>query len=629
MGWVRVLVLGASLVGGLASAEPIPAARDAPYLGPIAIEVDATDSDHKILQVVETIPVRPGRLVLLYPEWIPGTHSPTNLVKRLAGLRISAAGKSVAWERDSNNLHAFRVDVPVGVSSLEIRFQHLLSLQGDGYSSVLTSAIAAVSFRGAVLYPAGHDVSRIDVDASVRLPVGWRNASALRPVSEADGWVRYARVSLEMLIDSPVYAGRHTRRIDLDAGATRPVTLTVFAEDAASLAASDDQIEIHRNVVRQADRLLGARHFSHFDILLALGDEVRTLGLEHQQSSENSGKPGYFTEWKRHVVDRYMVPHEYAHSWNGKFRRPRDLWAADFNTATRNSLLWVYEGQTQYWGEVLAARSGMYTPDEARERLAYRAAWVASHPGRAWRSLQDTTQDAISMGRQQQLDWISWQRFEDYYEEGSLLWLDADTRIRELSGGARSLDDFALAFFGVEEGRVAPLLYDFSDVVGTLGRVQPFDWAKLLKSQVDDINVAAPLDGLTRAGWRLAWTDQQSEYAKAVDDYLEAIDLRYSLGIRVDKRGQIVQVIWDGPAFRAGLARGPTLVAVNLREYKPEVLRAAISAAKGGSEPIELLVKDGSQYRQIRVDYHAGLRYPRLERIEGTKDWLTAILAPR
>jgi predicted metalloprotease with PDZ domain len=324
-----------------------------------------------------------------------------------------------------------------------------------------------------------------------------------------------------------------------------------------------------------------------------------------------------------------MVPHEYAHSWNGKFRRPRDLWAPDFNTPTGNSLLWVYEGQTQYWARCSPPARGCTRPTRRASGSPTAPPGSRGHPGRAWRSLQDTAYDAISIGRQQPLDWSSWQRNEDYYEEGSLLWLDADTRIRELSGGARSLDDFALAFFGVEEGRVAPLLYDFQEVVGTLGRVQPFDWSKLLKSQVDDINAAGALDGLARAGWRLAWTDQQGEYAKSSDDYFEATDLRYSLGIRVDRRGQIVQVIWDSPAFRAGLARGPTLVAVNLREYKPDVLRAAIGAAKAGPEPIDLLVKDGSQYRQIRVDYRGGLRYPKLERIEGTKDWLTAILAPR
>lgn len=629
---IRALALGAffSFLATLAAAQPLPPARDVPYLGPIAIAVDATDLDHKVLQVVETIPVRPGRLVLLYPEWIPGKHSPTNQVRRLAGLRISAGGKAIAWERDSANLHAFRVDVPAGVSSLEIRFQHLLSLYGDPYASLLTSKIGAIAFRGAVLYPAGHDVSRIDVDASVRLPAGWQQASALRPASEADGWTRFARVSLETLIDSPVFAGPHSRRFDLDPGAARPVTLTVFAEDAASLAASDEQIETHRRVVTQADRLFGARHFAHFDILLALGEEASRLGLEHQQSSENGAKPGYFTDWKRHAADRYVIPHEFAHSWNGKFRRPRDLWAPDFNTPTRNSLLWVYEGQTQYWGEVLAVRAGMFTAEEGRERIAYRAAAVASQPGRAWRNLQDTAHDAISMGRQQPLDWGSWQRFEDYYEEGALLWLDADTRIRELSGGARSLDDFARAFFGVQDGRVAPLLYDFDDVVAALGQVQSFEWAKRFRAQLEGVGTPAPLDGLARAGWRLAWSDRQGDYAKASEDYNEAIDLRYSLGVRVDKRGQIVQVLWDSPAFRAGLARGPTIVAVNLREYKPDVLRAAIVAAgKPGGEPVELLVKDGPQYRSLRIDWREGLRYPRLERIEGTHDLLSAIFAPR
>ncbi len=623
------IALCGAFAAGLAFAQPLPPARDVPYLGPITLQVDATDVEHKILQVVETLPVRAGPLLLLYPEWIPGDHSPTNQVKRLAGLRVSAAGKTVPWTRDPAHLQAFRVDVPAGVSSLELRFQHLLSLHEDGYSSVLTRKLGAVAFQGTVLYPAGHDVSRIEVDASVRFPAGWKQAGALRAVAESEGWVKYERVSLETLVDSPVYAGRHLRRIDLDGGASRPVFLDVFAEDAGSLAATEEQIEIHRNIVRQADRLFGARHFAHYDILLALGEEVTSLGLEHAQSSENSGKAGYFTDWKNSAWARYIVPHEFVHSWNGKFRRPRDLWAPDFNTPTRNSLLWVYEGQTEYWGDVLAARSGMYTIEEARERLAYTVAWLQAHPGRNWRSMQDTTHDPITMGRQLSLDWNSWQRFEDYYDEGALIWLGADTRIRELSGGQRSLDDFARAFFGVQDGRVAPLLYDFDDVVRTLGAVQPFDWSRLLKAQVEGINGAAPIDGLTRSGWRLAWTDKQGEWAKVADAYREFADFRYSIGIRIGKEGKIAQVMWESPAFRAGLASGPTLLAVNSQEYKPELLRAAITAAKERAEPLELLVKDGSEYRTVRIDYRGGLRHPTLERIEATQDWLTPILSPR
>ena len=325
----------------------------------------------------------------------------------------------------------------------------------------------------------------------------------------------------------------------------------------------------------------------------------------------------------------WVLPHEYVHSWNGKFRRPAGMATPDLQRPHLTRLLWVYEGLTEYWGNVLAARSGMYTIEEARDRLAQDVAWLQSHAGRNWRSVQDTTYDPITMGRQLSLDWSSWQRFEDYYDEGALIWLDADTRIRELSGGQRSLDDFGRAFFGVQDGRVSPLLYDFDDVVRGLGGVQAFDWGPLLKAQIEGINGAAPIDGLTRSGWRLAWSDKQSEPAKAADEYREVTDFRYSIGIRIDKKGKIAQVMWDSPAFRAGLATGPTLLAVNLREYKPELLGAAITAAKERGEPIELLVKDGVEYRVIRVDYRGGLRYPMLERIEATKDWLTPIMSAR
>jgi predicted metalloprotease with PDZ domain len=612
-----------------AGAQALPPARDVAYLGPLTLQVDATDVDHKLLQIVETIPVRPGRLVLLYPQWIPGNHSPSNEVKRLAGLRISAGAKVLPWQRDPAHFHAFVVDVPAGVGALELRFQQILPIENGGDNPLLTRLFADVQWQGAVLYPAGHDVSRIDVDASLRVPKGWAHASALRAQSEDVGLIRFQRVSLETLIDSPVFAGKHFRRFELDAGGERPVALDVFAEEAESLEATPEQIELHRNLVRQADRLFGARHFAHYDILLALGDSVRGLGLEHQQSSENGAKDGYFTEWKKMFPARYIVPHEFTHSWNGKFRRPRDLWAADFNAPTRNSLLWVYEGQTQYWGDVLAARAGLYEPQEARDRLAIIAAIAEANPGRGWRSLQDTTDDEITIGRQTPQDWSSWQRFEDYYNEGALIWLDVDTRIRTLSGGQRSLDDFARAFFGKDPGRTAPLLYDFDEVVRELARVQPFDWAGYLRTQLDAVDGAAPLQGLARAGWRLAWSDKPSDVSKVYDTVFESADFSFSLGLRVGKRGKITDVVWSGPAFRAGLARGPTLLAVNLREYKAETLAAAITAAKNGGEPVELLVKDEDDYRIVRIDYRGGLRYPQLERIEGTPDLLTPILSAR
>ena len=620
-----------ALAAGPASAQGLPPPQDRAYLGPITLKVDATDLDHKVLHVRQTLPVQPGRLTLLYPKWIPGNHAPTNELKRLAGLRIEAGGKPLPWRRDADDVHALIVDVPSCIAQLELSFQQILPIKPSGSEPHLGRNIIKLQWQGAVLYPAGHYASRIEVDASVRLPPGWQHGSALRPTSSSSGnELRFTRVSLETLIDSPVVAARHFKRVDLDPGSTRPVFLDLFAEDASALEAKEEHIEAHRSLVRQADRLFGARHFAHYNLLLALCEEDCDMGLEHHQSSENSVKLGYFKDWAKNSFERDLVPHEYAHSWNGKFRRPADLWAPDFNTPTRNSLIWVYEGLTMYWGEVLAARSGMIGMADMQERFARLAAW-AQHgtPGRTWRNLQSTTDDEITIGRRLPMEWPSWQRKRDYYEEGALVWLDVDTRIRELSGGQRSLDDFARGFFGVEDGRVAPLLYTFADVVAELQRVQPFDWATLLRTKLDTVGPEAPLDGLSRAGWRLAWSELQSDTAKAMDGFFESADFRYSLGLGIGKQGRIDDVLWDGPAFKAGLAKGLTLMAVNLRAYKPDVLKDAITAAKSGTQPIELLLKDGNDFRIVRIDYRGGLRYPKLERIERSEDLLTPILSAK
>lgn len=626
--FVAVAALWAAASFGSCQAAGLPAARDVPYLGVISLQVDASDVERKQLQVREVLPVRPGRLTLLYPQWIPGEHGPTNEVKRLAGLRIDAAGRALPWRRDPEHTHAFIVDVPAGVTQLTVQFQQLLPLQPSGGDPWLGRRLLDVQWQGAVLYPAGYRASRIEVDASLRLPPGWKHGSALRVVGQGADELRFERVSLETLVDSPVFAARHAKRIELDPGSPRPVFLNVFAEEAASLEYTEAAMDAHRNLVRQADRLFGARHFAHYDVLLALGEDL-ALGLEHHQSSENSAKPGYFKDWAKSVPGRYIVPHEFVHSWNGKFRRPRELWTPDFNTPARNSLLWVYEGQTEYWGEVLAARSGMMSAAEVRERLARTVAWLQASAGRRWRSLQDTTDDQIIAGRKLSFEWHSYLRFEDYYDEGSLIWLDVDARIRQMSGGARSLDDFARAFFGMEDGRVEPLLYDFADVTAALGRVQAFDWAGLLRERLDSVGSDAAFDGLGRSGWRLVWTDKPSEYAKIADAYRETASFLYSLGLAIGKDGRIGDVVWDSPAFRAGLTTGLSVLAVDWRAYDADVLAGAITAAKDRPQPIELLVKEGSDYRVARIDWHGGLRYPQLERIEGTDDLLTPILSAR
>ena len=628
---VAMLLFVATLARG-ALADGVPPPRDVAYVGPIALTVTATDVAHRVFTVRETIPVRPGPLTLLYPAWIPGSHAPTNQIKRMAGLRITAQGRPLAWTRDAVDLQALHVDIPAGTSTIEVRFDDLLPKPPTGDTGVLTADFAFVKWEGVVLYPAGHYASRIDVDASVVLPDAWPHASALRarssaPASTGFTETRFERVSLETLIDSPVLSGRHLRRIPLDPdGTARPVFLDLFADDPKAFEASDEALDAHRNMVKQLDRLFGARHFAHFDILVSLSKENLGIGLEHHQSSENGLKSDYFTDWSKSVAQRYLIPHEFTHSWNRKFRRPKDLWTPNYNVPMQNSLLWVYEGQTEYWGEVLAARSGLIPLEVMKERFAREAAFMQITAGRTWRPLQDTTIDEIITGREIPLDWPSWQRNEDYYSEGQLIWFDVDTIIRERSGNRRSLDDFARAFFGVDDGRTTPLLYDFDDVVAALQRVQPYEWKSYLRARLDGLR-PAPTEGYERAGWRLAWTDKESDYAKSNAGH-DGTNFAFTLGFNVTKHGDIVNVVWDGPAFRAGLAGG-TLVAVNLHAYEADVLTKAIGDAKGTNAPIELLVKNGNEYQLVRVDYHDGLRYPTLERIEGRPDLLTAILSPK
>ena len=357
---------------------------------------------------------------------------------------------------------------------------------------------------------------------------------------------------------------------------------------------------------------------------------MSTIGLEHHQSSENGVRPGYFKDWDKRVGDRDLLPHEYTHSWNGKFRRPADLWTPNFEIPMRDSLLWVYEGQTEYWGLVLAARSGLVTPAQARDGLANVAANFDARSGRAWRSLQDTTNEPVIAARLGSKDWSDYQRSYDYYNESALIWLDADTLIREQSGGQRSLDDFARAFFGTAPGRIEPLLYDFDAVVAALDAVQPHDWRTFLRTRLDRTGPGAPLDGLARAGWKLAWAEVPSEFAGDDGGDAHTDDWSYSLGIRLKGDGTVDQVHWGSPAFEAGLSRSSHLVAVAGVAYKPERLSDAVTANKAGQAPIELLVREGELFRTLRIDYRGGLRYPRLERIEGTPERLDAgILAAR
>ena len=629
-----VLAIGAACAvsaWAVAQAAHVPTPTNTAYPGTIALAVDVTDIDHRLFDVVERIPVQPGPLTLLYPEWLPGNHSPRGTIAGLGGLTITAGEKHLEWTRDSANVFAFHVTVPARVKEIEVRFQYASPVVRDQGRTVVTPEIVGLQWNSVVLYPAGHAQSRITFAPSLTLPSGWDFGSALDVAQRNGDKVSFKSTSLEMLVDSPLFAGRYFKRVELTQGAQRPVNLDIVADSPELLEIKPEELAAHRKLVQEMYALFGSQHYEHYDFLLALSDAFGGIGLEHHRSSENQQEPSYFTEWDKNATDRDLLAHEFSHSWNGKFRRPAGQNVLDLNTPLQNELLWVYEGMTQYYGHVLAARSGLWSDELARGIFAMSAANLdRNRPGRAWRALQDTTNQPVVTPRRP-LSFVSWQRTEEYYAEGELIWLDVDTRIRELTGGRKSLDDFAKTFYGIRDGFVGPVPYTFDDVVAALSSVVANDWKTFLRARLDGHGPGAPLEGLTRGGWKIAFSDTPSAYQKNYEELQKVIDLTHSLGLRVSTReaGSISEVTWDAPAFKAGLTMGGTIVAVNGVAFKGDVLKSAVTSAKGGSTPIELIVKYGERYRVVRVPYYDGLRYPVLERVSGADDRLGAILKPR
>ena len=626
---IAIALLCLSCARAIDAAE-IAAPRDIPYPGTLSLSVDVTDLDRRLFMVRESIPAQPGRLTLLYPQWLPGTHGPGGPVQLLSGLMITSGGRRLAWLRDPVNVYAFHVEVPAGADRVDVEFQFTSPQSGEQGRIVATPEILGLQWNTVVLYPAGYYVSRIPVQADVKLPAGWQFATALDVVSRSADRVQFAPTSLESLVDSPLFAGGHFKRVDLDPGADVPVHLNMVADHPSRLEIKPDQLAGYRKLMKEAYALYGTRAFDRYDFLLALTENFGGIGLEHHRSSENVHRPGHFTEWDKNAPGRDLLAHELTHSWNGKRRRPADLWTANFNLPMQDSLLWVYEGQTQFWGIALTARSGLWSQQVAQDVLANIAAvYDRNRPGRVWRNLQDTTNQPVLGGRQ--LPFPSWQRGVDYYNEGVLLWLDVDTKLRELTDNRRSLDDFARAFFGIKDKSYEVVTYSFDDIVATLNAVSPHNWKAFLRERLDSHAPSAPLDGLKRSGWQLNYRDEQSAFQKSVDERNRSSNLSFSLGLTISTRdkGKVTEVIWDSPAFKAGLTTAATLIAVNGHEFTPELLIDAVRAAKGTHAPIEVLVKTFDRYRTVRLPYFEGLRYPYLERIDGTADRLTDLLKPR
>jgi predicted metalloprotease with PDZ domain len=605
--------------------------QDMPYAGTVGLHVDASDTLQGIFRVHETIPVKAGALTLLYPQWIPGDHSPTGPIAMFAGLKLTANGKPLAWKRDEYNVYAFHLDVPADASTLDVDFQYL-SGRTDGEGFEITDRMLDMEWSKVTLYPAGYFSRGITFAPSVTLPHGWQLGTALETASQSGDTTTFKPVTLNNLVDSPIYAGQYFKRVDLTPAGDAPVHLDIVADEPKYLEMTPEQLTAHRALATQAVKLFGSHHYDHYDFLFSLSDQLGGNGTEHHQSSENGLGADYFTAWGDSAPGRDLLAHEYTHSWNGKFRRPADLWTPNFNVPMGDSLLWVYEGQTEYWGFVLTARAGMWTPQQFRDALAMTAAnYERNREGFQWRTLEDTTNDATA-ARRTSLPYRSWQMSEDYYSGGQMMWLEVDGKLRALTHGKKSLDDFARAFFGVDNGSYVTKTYTFDDVVAALDGVAKYDWASFLHAQVDAVNPSLQ-DGLAATGWKLVYTDKESEYEKQYNSRPESsrhiYNFAWSIGLTMNDKGEINDVRWDGPAFKAGVSTGAALVAVNGQAYSTDVLKDAIAAAKNSKAPIQLLLKYQGGFRTVPVDYHEGLKYPHLARVDGAPDYLSEIIAPR
>jgi predicted metalloprotease with PDZ domain len=597
--------------------------------------VDATDVTRRVIHVQMNLPANPGPLSLLYPEWIPGEHGPTGPVVNLVGLTITAGGSVVPWRRDSVNMYEFHVDVPAGASSLDVAFDFLASPESEGFSSggSTTSQLAVLSWNQLLLYPKGANEDSLQYQATLKTPQGWRYGTALPIRRESGDEIEFQPAPLTTMVDSPISMGRHYRTIDLGTDNGIPHYLNLAADSDRALEIEPETIASYKNLVKEAGALFGARHYRDYHFLFTLSDHVAHFGLEHHESSDDRYSERTLVDPEPRTAFADLLPHEFVHSWNGKYRRPASLLSGGkdggYDVPMKGDLLWVYEGLTQYYGEVLTRRSGLWTPELYRDSLASTAADMDNTYGRRWRPLEDTAV-AAQILYEAGSDYQNYRRSVDYYPEGLLLWLDADVTIRRLSKGAKSLDDFCRTFHGGTSGAPALKAYTFDDIVAALNAVQPNDWAKFLNERLRSTADHAPMGGIENAGWKLVYDGVRSDFWKAVEADRKLVDLSYSIGMKVkEEDGTIADVRYGGAAQKAGVAPQVKLIAVNGRQYTPTVLREAVAKTATDSKPIELLIKTGDYYETHSVQYTGGEKYPHLVRAEGTSDLLAEIVASR
>jgi len=588
----------------------------------MTLSVDATDAARNMIHSKLAIPVRPGLLTLFYPKWIPGEHSPTGPINDLVGLKLSAGGKPIAWRRDDIEMFAFHCDIPQGVNVLDVTFDDLSQPE-----STASAKLARIKWNRLLVYVQGMSSDAISVKASLKLPAGWHFASALPITSERNGELQFKEVSLTQLVDSPAIIGANFRKFLLSS--TGPMhEMDTMADMTAALDLKPETLTGLKSMVQEAYALFGARHYRNYQFLVTLSDHGGSEGLEHHESSEDGVGEKAFSEELELLDFAELMGHEYAHSWNGKYRRPAGLATPDFDQPMKGELLWVYEGLTQYLGKVLPARSGLWSAEDFREAMAAVAAEMENQTGRQWRPLVDTAID-VQWSYPSPRAWMNYRRRVDYYDEGSLIWLDADVLIRTRSNGKLSLDDFCKRFHGGQD--TAPLVkpYTFDDVVNTLNEVTPYDWRTFLNTRVNEVAPHAPLAGITNGGWKLVYTDKPNTEVRIADHLRKSVDLSYSVGMLLKEDGSVMDVNPDLAAFKAGIAPGMKIISVNGRTWSIDVVHEAIGSSRTSTRPIEFVVENGSFQETYKVNYHGGERYPHLEHDNTKPDVLSNVIKSR
>ena len=592
----------------------------------VTIAVDATSAPRKIFHASLTIPAAPGDLTLYYPKWIPGEHAPDGPVIDLAGLKFSAAGKPLKWRRDLLDGFTLHVDVPDGVTEVDAELDFLSPATFEGGFSAGSSAtdkLAIISWNQVLLYPKGFKSDDINYSASLKLPDGWKFGTPLPVTSQSGNEIKFAPVSLTTLVDSPVITGEFLKVVPL---AQDPVTeMDIAADSAAALEAPQEAWGHYKNLVDQAQKLFGAHHYRDYHFLYTLSDHVAHFGLEHHESDDSRVDERALVDDTSRKLSASLLPHEYVHSWNGKFRRPADLATPDYQQPMQDDLLWVYEGLTNYLGFVLTARSGLLTVDQDRDDLAITASNLDHTPGRQWRNLQDTA-DAAPQLYFSPRAWESWRRSTDFYDEDTLNWLWVDVIIRQQTKGAKSIDDFCHLFHGAPSTGPMVKPYTFDDVVNTLNQIAPYDWRSFWTERLTNHGPGAPLGGIEGSGWKVVYDETPSDMLSSSSGMYHFVPAAFAIGLVLNDDGLINDTIEGEVSAKAGIGPGMKVVAVNSRRFSPEVLRDALKAAKNGTAPIELLVENTDYYKTYKIDYHGGEKYPHLVRDDSKPDLLSEIL---